>query len=127
MDLVEVTWYDVSWGRMANMWHLKEFNERRNILINQKQRIRWFNHRKAAAARKQRECAITAPLTIASAAPSTWEAPDPSEVPLPRFDTMLPDILSMMERGECSATSLHAAGFGRPVRSEVLILLQEMD
>ena len=80
--MVEASWCDVSWGRMANMSHLRERNGRSNILTNQKQRIRWFNHRKAA--RKQQECAITAPLTIASAAPSTWEAPDPSEVPLPR-------------------------------------------
>ena len=79
---------------------------------------------------------MIAPLTIASAAPSTWEGPDPSEVPLPR--TMLLDIL---ERGELlqfttllpadilrirPVCGFHKPGYLRKGRSEVLIL-EEMD
>ena len=85
---------------------------------------------------RKRECAI-APLTIASEArdlPRTWEAPDPSEIPLPRFVTMLPDILSMMERGEARVCDFVKRGMLRkgpkcaylPVRDPVLILEQQL-
>ena len=57
-------------------------------------------------------------LTIASEArdlPHTWESLDPSEISLPRFVTMLPDILSMVERGEARLCDCVKRGRGQRV------------
>ena len=68
-SMVEVSWCDVSWGLIVNLWFLCERNTRRMILSNHKRRIKWSNLRreKYLAGLRKQECAI-APLSIASEA-----------------------------------------------------------
>ena len=77
---------------------------------------------------RNKACAI-APLSIASEArdlPRAAEAPDPSEVPLPRFVTMLlEDFLRMITEAR-PVCGFHKPGYLRKGSSEVLIL-EEMD